>query len=65
MFSFGEAHPDAILFSIAEPFSKGKQTPIWQSEKRSTYWQAENETVLSIWNTDHYLLDAAILLPKE
>ena len=62
MFSFGVAHPDDPFFSIAdEPFSKGKQTPIWQSEKRSTLWQAENEflksnmdalTVLSIWNTD-------------
>jgi len=50
-----------ILFPIAEPFSKDKQTPIWQSEKRSTLWQAENElfksnmdalTVLSIWDTD-------------
>ena len=50
-----------ILLSVAESFSKGKQTPIWQSEKRSTLWQAENElfksnmdalTVLSIWDTD-------------
>ena len=49
-----------ILFPIAEPFSKGKQTPIWQSEKRSTFWP-ENEffksnmdalTALSILDTD-------------
>ena len=37
MFSFGVAHPDAILFSIAEPFSKGKQTQIWQSEKKEHF----------------------------
>ena len=30
-----------ILFPIAEPCSKGKQTQIWR-EKRSTLW-AENE----------------------
>ena len=50
-----------ILFSIAEPFSKGKQTPIWQSEKRSTLWPEKRVlfksnmdalTVLSIWDTD-------------
>ena len=59
MFSFGVAHPDPF-FSIAEQSSKGKQTPIWQSEKRSTLW-LENEfcksnmdalTVLSIWDTE-------------
>ena len=36
MFSFGVAHPD--FFPIAESFTKSKQTPIWQSEKRSTFW---------------------------
>ena len=49
-----------ILFPITEPFSKGKQTQIWLSEKRSTFWP-ENEffkynmdalTVLSICDTD-------------
>ena len=67
MFSFGVVHP--ILFSIAEPFSKGKQTPIWQSEKRSTFWPENNEffksnmdamTALSIWNTGMYF----VLLPS-
>ena len=49
-----------ILFPIAEPFSKGKQTLIWQSEKRSTLWPEKEFfksnmdalTVLSIWDTD-------------
>ena len=54
-----------ILFSIAEPLSKGKQTPIWQSEKRSP----ENEffkvnmdalTVLSIWDTDEAELTSSL-----
>ena len=48
-----------VLFSIAEPFSIGKQTPIWH-EKRSTLWP-ENKffksdmnalTLLSICDTD-------------
>lgn len=52
-----------VLFSIAEPFSIGKQTPIWH-EKRSTLWP-ENKffksnmdalTVLSICNTGLVLL---------
>ena len=55
-----------ILFSIAEPFSNGKQTPIWLSAKRSTLWQAEKEffksnmdalTVLSIWDTEKTYLE--------
>ena len=59
MFSFGVAHPNA---SIAEQFAKSKQTPIWQSQKRSTLW-SDNKffksnmdalTVLSIWDTISY-----------
>ena len=53
MFSFGVAHPDDP-FPIAETFSKGKQTQIWLSEKRSTLWSENNMdalTVLSIWDT--------------
>ena len=70
MFSFGVAHP-VPFFSIAEPFSKGKQIPIWR-EERSTLWP-ENEffksnmdalIVLSIWDTgcnSYFLLIVANL----
>ena len=65
MFSFGVA----ILFSIAEPFSKGKQIPIWQNEKKTL--RPENEffktimdalTVLSIWNTGFFICSFSFLL---
>ena len=38
-----------ILFPIAEPFSKGKQTPIWLSEKRSTLWYLDSTLYLEHW----------------
>ena len=50
-----------ILFMFSFGVAKGKQTPIWQSEKRSTL-RPENEffksnmdalTVLAIWDTGH------------
>ena len=50
-----------ILFSIAETFSKGKQTPIWQSGKKEHFLASKTSffkfnmdalTVLSIWNTE-------------
>ena len=59
-----------ILFPIAEPFSRSKQTQIWQSEKRSTFWQAEMEffksnmdalTVLSIWDSERSQLMSLII----
>ena len=48
-----------ILFPIAEPFSKGKQTPIWLSEKRSTLWP-EHEFFKS--NMDALTLDSILYL---
>ena len=58
-----------FFFSIAEQFSKGKQTPTWHSEKRSTLWPEKKFfksnmdalTVLSIWDTDQHEKDYVLL----
>ena len=44
---------NGVLFSIAEPFSKGKQTQIWQSQERSTFWPE---------NIQHGCLDSTLYL---
>ena len=61
MFFFGVAHPDDP-FPIAEPFSKGKQTPIWREKKENfnlygqetSFFKSNMDalTVLSICDTE-------------
>ena len=53
---FWSSAPTMILFSIAEPFSKGKQTPIWQNEKKGALYGQKTSFSNPTWMPWQYSL---------
>ena len=54
---FWSSAPSMILFSIVEPLSKGKQTHIWQNEKKEHFMVRKR-----VFQIQHGCLDSTLYL---